>query len=322
MNTYNFALIGAAGYIAPRHMQAIKETGHNLIAAVDVSDSVGILDRYFPEVAFFIEFERFDRHLEKLKRQGQKMDYIVVCSPNYLHDAHIRFGLRYGAHVICEKPIVLNPWNLDLLAEIEKESGYQILNILQLRLHPSIIALRERICSAKVNKIYTVDLTYITTRGQWYFTSWKGNEHKSGGIATNIGVHFFDVLQWIFGPVIENIVHINTHDRAAGALYLEKATVRWFLSINKKTLPTHIQQKNATTFRSLSLDGEEIEFSEGFGELHTQSYKAIIEGSGFRLNDVKPSIDIVHAIRNQVPIGVQGLYHPLCSLPLEKHPFT
>jgi len=320
-NMKNFALVGAAGYVAPRHMRAIKDTENNLIAAYDPFDSVGVIDSHFPEAAFFTEFERFDRHLEKLKRNGQPIDYVSVCSPNYLHDAHIRFGLRSGANVICEKPIVLNPWNIDALEEIENETGRRVYNILQLRLHPSIIALKEKVASGPADKIYDFDLTYLTSRGNWYYTSWKGDVHKSGGIATNIGVHFYDMLQWVFGAVKKNVVHLHTHDRAAGYLELERARVRWFLSINYDVIPEAVKATGARTYRSITLDGEEIEFSGGFFDLHTKSYQKVLDGEGFRIGEARNAIEMVHAIRTAEPIGLQGDYHPLAKLPLSKHPF-
>lgn len=293
----NFALIGAGGYIAPRHMKAIKDTGNNLIAALDKNDSVGILDSYFPEADFFTEFERFDRHLEKQKRQGKKIDYVSVCSPNYLHDAHIRFGLRIGADVICEKPIVLNPWNIDALEEIEKETGKQVFTILQLRLHPAIIALKQKIDAAPAGEKHKVDLQYITSRGHWYHASWKGDISKSGGIATNIGVHFFDMLMWIFGNVLEMTVSEHNNVTAAGSLVLEKAKVNWMLSIDANTLPEEIIKAGKRTFRALTINNEAFEFSEGFTELHTQSYANIIEGKGFPMSETKRAIDLVHKIR-------------------------
>ena len=317
----NFALIGAAGYIAPRHMKAIKDTNNDLLAAVDKTDSVGIIDSYFPEAAFFTEFERFDRHLEKLKRKEQTIDYVSVCSPNYLHDAHIRFGLRYGADVICEKPIVLNPWNIDALQEIEKDTGKNIYNILQLRLHKSIIDLKKMVDDGPADKVYDFDLTYQTSRGNWYYTSWKGNDEKSGGIATNIGVHFFDMLGWIFGGIKDNVVHVHTHDRAAGYLEFDRARVRWFLSINYDTLPDAIKQKGMRTYRSLTINGEEIEFSGGFTELHTDSYADILNGGGFRIQESKQAIETVFDIRHAAPIGLKGDYHPFCNLEFSKHPF-
>jgi UDP-N-acetyl-2-amino-2-deoxyglucuronate dehydrogenase len=317
-----FAMIGAAGYIAPRHMQAIKESGHTLVAAMDRHDSVGIIDKYFAEASFFTEFERFDRHLEKLKRQDQKIDFIAVCSPNYLHDAHIRFGLRYGSDVICEKPMVLNPWNIDALKEIEFETGRKVFNILQLRKHQNIIELKKKVDSVDQKKVFDVDLTYITSRGNWYYTSWKGDISKSGGIATNIGVHFFDMLGWVFGELKNNIVHIHTHDRAAGYLEYKKARVRWFLSINYDTLPAEIKEKGMRTYRSVTIDGEEIEFSEGFTELHTSSYQDILDGRGFEIEECRQAIETVYDIRHADPIGLKGVYHPFAKLPLTNHPFT
>lgn len=305
-----FALIGASGYIAPRHMKAIKETGNDLVAAMDKFDSVGIIDSYFPNTQFFTEFERFDRHVEKLKRDQQQIDFVSVCSPNYLHDSHIRFGLRVGADVICEKPIVLNPWNIDALQEIEKETGKKVNTILQLRLHPSVIALRERIHQHPKDKKWDVDLSYITSRGNWYFTSWKGELTKSGGIATNIGVHFFDMLSWIFGSVQENIVHVQTHNTAAGFLEFENARVRWFLSIDYNTIPEAFKEKGMRTFRAITIGGEQFEFSEGFTDLHTISYKEVLAGKGFSLEDTRSSIDTVYAIRNGNPIGLKGDFHP------------
>lgn len=296
----NFVLIGAGGYIAPRHMKAIKDTNNNLLAALDKHDSVGVLDSYFPTADFFIEFERFDRHIEKKKRQGTPIDYVTVCSPNYLHDAHIRFGLRIGADVICEKPLVLNPWNLEALMEIEQETKQKVYTILQLRLHPAVIALRERIKNGPADKKYDIKLTYITSRGHWYHTSWKGDIQKSGGIATNIGVHFFDMLLWIFGDVKENIVNEHSTDTASGRLELQNASVNWFLSINADTLPEEAKKAGKRTFRSLTVDGDEFEFSEGFTELHTHSYEEILKGNGFRLEETLPSIKLVHQIRNSL----------------------
>lgn len=317
----NFLLIGAAGYIAPRHLKAIKETGNSLIAALDPYDGVGILDSYFPEADFFTEFERFDRHVDKLRRKGIKPDYVSICSPNFLHDSHIRFGLRTGADVICEKPVVLNPWNVEALREIEKESGRNIYNILQLRLHPGIVELKNKIDKGDPGKIYDIDLAYITSRGHWYYTSWKGDITKSGGVATNIGIHFFDMLTWIFGEIRENIVHLHEHDRAAGFMQLDKARVRWFLSINHDTLPKEIMEKGLRTYRSLSIGGEEFEFSNGFTELHTLSYQDIFNGKGFRLADTVMAINTVFDIRHLKPIGLKGDYHPFAALPLAVHPF-
>ncbi len=307
----NFALIGAAGYIAPRHLKAIKETNNNLIAALDRFDSVGVMDSYFPNADFFVEFERFDRHIEKLKRQQNiHLDYVSICTPNYLHDSHIRMALRRGADAICEKPLVLNPWNVDALMDIEEESGQKINTILQLRLHPSIIALKNKVDTENKKEKYDIDLTYITSRGNWYHISWKGDESKSGGIATNIGVHFYDMLSWIFGDVQENQVHVREVDKAAGYLEFEKARVRWFLSIDENNLPKEIQDKGQRTYRSISIDNEEIEFSGGFTELHTESYKGILNGNGFGLLDAKQSIEIVHDIRNN-DIKNTGEKHPL-----------
>ena len=317
-----FALIGAAGYIAPKHMKAIKETGNNLVAILDKSDSVGTIDSYFPDAAFFTEFERFDRHLEKIKRNGTHLDYVSICSPNYLHDAHIRFALRHGAHAICEKPLALNPWNLDALRETEAETGKRIYTILQLRHHPTLQQLKKQLATEPANKMHEVDMTYITSRGKWYYASWKGDMAKSGGIATNIGIHFYDMLTWLFGDVLENEVHVHTHDRAAGFLQLERARVRWFLSINYDTIPDVIKSTGARTYRSITVDGEEIEFSGGFTDLHTLSYEAILQGNGFGLDDAKTSIDIVHQIRDQSPVGLSGSYHPLAELPLAAHPFS
>ena len=288
----NFALVGAAGYIAPRHMKAIKDTGNNLLAALDKNDSVGILDSYFPEADFFTEFERFDRHIEKLKRKGIKTDFVSVCSPNYLHDAHIRFGLRIGADVICEKPVVLNPWNIDALAEIEKETGNKIFTILQLRLHPAIMALKEKIEAEPKGKKHQVELDYITSRGHWYYASWKGDIHKSGGIATNIGVHFFDMLMWIFGEVKENNVTEHSASTASGILELENASVNWRLSIDPNELPENVRAAGKRTFRALNIDGESFEFSDGFTELHTKSYENILAGKGFPLMETKKSYSI------------------------------
>ena len=304
-----FGMIGAAGYIAPRHLKAIKDTDNSLLCALDKYDSVGILDSYFPNANFFTEFERFDRHIEKLRRTGTQLDYISICTPNYLHDAHIRMALRSGADAICEKPLVLNPWNVDALADIEKESGRKIHTILQLRLHPSIIQLKQKVEKHNSNTKFDVDLTYITSRGKWYAISWKGDESKSGGIATNIGIHFFDMLTWIFGAVKETYVHMRTKETAAGYLEFEKARVRWFLSIDEDKLPKAIKEKGQRTFRSIQLNGEEIEFSDGFTELHTLSYQEILNGNGFSLQDAKPSVAIAAAIRNSATT-TKGEKHP------------
>jgi UDP-N-acetyl-2-amino-2-deoxyglucuronate dehydrogenase len=317
-----FALIGAAGYIAKRHMQAIKDTDNDLLAALDPSDSIGIIDSYFPSAAFFTEFERFDRHVELLKRGGNKIDYVSICSPNYLHDAHMRFALRSGANAICEKPIVLNPWNIDALQEIEKETGNKIYTILQLRLHESIVALKKKVESAPPDKIFEFDLTYQTSRGSWYYSSWKGDLEKSGGIATNIGVHFFDMLSWVFGSVKRNDVHVHTHDRAAGYLEFDKARVRWFLSINYDTIPAEIRASGKRTYRAMVVDGGQIDFSDGFTELHTESYKDILSGGGFPIDASRQAIEIVHEIRKKNPIGLAGEYHPFAKLPFSRHPFS
>ena len=295
----NFALIGASGYIAPRHLKAIKDTNNNLIAALDRFDSVGIMDSYFPNADFFVEPERFDRHLEKLKYDKNiKLDYVSICTPNYLHDSHIRMALRRGADAICEKPLVLNPWNLDALAKMEQESGQRVWNILQLRLHESIIELKKKVDNAPKDKIFDIDLTYLTSRGNWYYTSWKGDISKSGGVASNIGVHFYDMLSWIFGAVKKNVTHVHTHDRAAGYLEFEKARVRWFLSINYDVLPDDIKAKGQRTYRSITIEGEELEFSGGFTDLHTKVYKGVLDGEGYGLEDARQAIEIVHEIRN------------------------
>ncbi len=309
-----FAVIGVGGYIAPRHLEAIKQTGNVLVAALDKHDSVGLLDKYSTEVEFFTEFERFDRHLEKLRRKGEgAVDYVSVCSPNYLHDAHVRFAMRIGADVICEKPLVLNPWNATALTEDAKETGRTINTIMQLRLHPAIVSLKERIDKLPMDKTFDIDLTYITSRGHWYQVSWKGDVSKSGGIATNIGIHFFDMLTWIFGGVKKNIVHKYEPTRAAGFLELERARVRWFLSLDRNDLPFAAAEGKPTTFRSIKIDGQEVEFSSGFTELHILSYQKILGGDGFLPEDVLPSIEIVSDIRNAAPIGLKGDYHPMLS---------
>ena len=293
----NFLLIGAAGYIAPRHMEAIKATGNNLLAAYDPFDSVGVIDRFFPEADFFTEFERFDRHIEKLKRHGTSIDYVSICSPNYLHDAHIRFGLRHGASVICEKPIVLNPWNIEALAEVRDQQQGSVFNILQLRLHKSVIELRNKISKVNTDKPFNVKLHYYTSRGKWYHHSWKGDIAKSGGVATNIGVHFFDMLIWIFGEVKNTKLSIYENSIAAGKLQLERANVDWVLSTDYDKIPSHIRATGARTYRSIEIENEEFEFSGGFTELHTKSYQAILDGNGFNLEEAKPAIDLVYQIR-------------------------
>lgn len=314
MKNRNFALIGAAGYVAPRHMRAIRDTENKLVAAFDPSDSVGVLDGYSRDIAFFTEFERFDRHAEKLRRLGEaeRLHYVSICSPNYLHDAHIRFALRIGADAICEKPLVLNPWNLDALAEFEQEAGRKIHNVLQLRVHPSIVQLREKVGSVKRNKKHNVDLAYITSRGRWYFTSWKGDVNKSGGLASNIGVHFFDMLTWIFGVCLSKEVYVSDDWRMAGFLELEKANVRWFLSVDSRDLPEKAADAGRPTFRSIKVDGEEIEFSDGFGDLHTLVYRDVLSGGGFGLEDTRQAIDLVHDLRNAVTVRGEGdKVHPL-----------
>lgn len=307
----NFGIIGVAGYIAVKHLKAIKDTGNNLLASLDKFDSVGIIDNYFPGSDFFVEFERFDRHFDKLKRTGTKIDYVSICSPNYLHDSHIRFALRHNADAICEKPIVLNPWNIDALQVIENETDRKIFTILQLRLHPKIIELREKIKNGPPGKVYDIDLTYITSRGHWYFISWKGDIQKSGGVATNIGIHFFDMLSWIFGNTKTNIVHVSEYNKAGGFLELENARVRWFLSLDQNDIPAEFREKCPRTFRSIKVDGEEIEFSEGFTDLHTQSYKEVLAGRGFGIQEAKQSVETAFTIRNSNPVGLVNDYHPL-----------
>ena len=307
----NFGLIGVAGYIAVRHLKAIKETGNNLQASLDKFDCVGILDSYFPESDFFVEFERFDRHIDKLRRTGTKVDFFSICSPNYLHDSHIRFALRNKADAICEKPVVLNPWNVDALQQIENETGKHVYTVLQLRLHPRIIELREKIRKGPKDKIYNIDLSYITSRGNWYKVSWKGDLQKSGGVATNIGVHFFDMLGWIFGSTKSSIIHISEPDKAAGYLELENARIRWFLSLDENDIPRIQREKGKRTFRSIFIEGEEIEFSEGFTDLHTLTYQAILAGNGFGLEDARQSVETVYNIRNSKPVGIKGEYHPI-----------
>ncbi|MCX6835095.1 MAG: Gfo/Idh/MocA family oxidoreductase [candidate division Zixibacteria bacterium] len=309
----NFAITGVGGYVAPRHLKAIKDTGHRLVAAVDPADSVGILDRYFNDVAFFTEFERFDRHLEKLRRAADDklVHYVSICSPNYLHDAHCRFALRVGADAICEKPLVLNPWNIDALAELEQESGRKINTVLQLRVHPALIALRDKLQREKPRDKHDVVLTYITSRGRWYLVSWKGQLDRSGGLATNIGIHFFDLLIWLFGPVEKSEVHISQPTTASGYLELERARVRWILSIDRNLSPDAAKNSEQTTYRSITIDGEEVEFSAGFADLHTEVYRRTLEGRGFGLEDARPSISLAHDIRVSTPSGGSGRSHPL-----------
>ena len=310
----NFALIGAAGFIAPKHMAAVRATGNRLVAALDPSDSVGVIDSYFPDSAFFTEFERFDRHLDKLHRsgEGESVDFVSICSPNYLHDSHIRFALRSGAHAICEKPLVLNPWNIDGLVEAEANAGRKVSTILQLRLHPAIIALRDRMAASEpAAGKHDVDLTYITSRGKWYLYSWKGDEKKAGGIATNIGVHFFDMLHFVFGTLQDSRVNIYEPVRAAGFLEYERARVRWFLSVAAEDLSDRQRAAGQRTFRSITVDGEEVEFSEGFADLHTRSYEQILAGQGFGLDESRCAIETIAQIRTARPFGGVGDCHPL-----------
>ncbi len=297
----NFAVTGVAGFVAPRHLEAIRATGNRLVAAVDPHDAVGLLDKYSFDVRFFTEFERFDRHLEKLRRgpEEQRVHYVSVCSPNYLHDAHIRMALRVGADAICEKPLVINPWNLDALQQLEQETGRRVSTILQLRLHPALIRLRETIQAASPQRRFRVNLTYITSRGLWYQTSWKGNRERSGGLATNIGIHFFDMLLWLFGPVWKAEVKTRDEWRTGGTLELERADVTWFLSAQKKDLPFEAEPGKKTTFRSITVDGEDVEFSDGFTNLHTRSYEEILAGRGFGIEDARPSIELALRIREQ-----------------------
>lgn len=316
MTAKKFALIGAAGYIAPRHMAAIKSTGHQLVAAYDPNDSVGIIDSHFPEADFFTEFERFDRHIDKQRRTngGAAIDYVAICSPNYLHDSHTRFALRSGADAICEKPLVLNPWNIDGLLDIERDTGRRVNTILQLRLHPAIVALRDKIRSALTTTKHEVDLTYITSRGHWYLQSWKGDIKKSGGIATNIGVHFFDMLHFIFGALQQNRVHYTSDTKAAGYLEYEHARVRWFLSVDVADVPADVLAKGQRTYRSITVDGEEIEFSGGFTDLHTVSYQEILAGRGFGLQENRTAIETVAAIRTAQPVrDGAGEAHPFVA---------
>ena len=315
-NLNNFAITGVAGYVAPRHLKAIRDTGNRLVAAVDPHDSVGVLDSYFPDVAFFTEFERFDRHLEKLRRGGEDghVQYVTVCSPNHLHDAHIRLALRVGADAICEKPLVLNPWNLDALTELEAETGRRVFTILQLRVHPALIDLRQRLAAETPGRRHQVVLTYITSRGPWYRYSWKGNADRSGGIATNIGIHFFDLLMWLFGPVEQSQVHLRQDERAAGAITLEHADVSWFLSIDRNDLPFEPEPGKPATHRSITVDGEEIEFTGGFTDLHTEVYARTIAGEGFGLDDARPSVELVQQIRHaEVAPSADGRHHLLAD---------
>ena len=309
----NLAITGVAGYIAPRHLKAIQETGHRLVAAVDPHDAVGLLDRFAFDVRFFTEIERFDRHLEKLRRgpAENRVDYVSICSPNYLHDAHIRLALRVGAHAICEKPLVINPWNLDALQELERETDKRVATVLQLRVHPQLMALRERLLTDPSRR-HTVCLTYITARGQWYDVSWKGIEERSGGVVTNIGIHFFDFLLWLFGPVQRTEVHLRAPKKAGGFLELERADVTWFLSTDAADLPFTPQPGARTTFRSITVDGDEVEFSEGFTDLHTRVYEEILAGRTFGIDDARPSIVLTASIR-AAAVGRAAPRHPLLA---------
>ena len=316
----NFDLVGVAGYIAPRHLAAIKETGNRLVAAVDPHDSVGILDSYFHEVSFFTEFERFDRHIEKLRRQSEsdRVHYVSICSPNHLHDAHIRFALRVGADAICEKPLVLNPWNCDMLGELEEESGKRIYSILQLRHHPLILKLKESLDKEKRQGKHEVSLTYVTARGKWYHYSWKGIRERSGGLATNIGIHFFDLLIWLFGPVVKNELHFDDQVKSSGFMELERAKIKWFLSIDRNDLPFDPELEKKNTYRSILIDGEEFEFSGGFRDLHTISYEKILAGEGFGIKEVRPSIQLCHDIRIDKPSGLSPNSHLFLEAALKR----
>lgn len=317
----NFALVGAAGYIAPRHLKAIADTGNRLVAAYDKFDSVGRLDSSFPDCAFFTEQEQFEDYIDRLKGTEDEVKWLTICTPNHTHAAFCRYGLKNGMDVICEKPATLHSSEIDELEELEKKTGHKVYNILQLRLHDSIAALKRKIEESPAGKRYNITLTYITSRGKWYYASWKGDNHKSGGIATNIGVHFYDMLQWIFGPVKDNIVNISAFDRVAGRLELEKASVKYFLSINGDCLPPNAVQGEKRTYRTLDIDGDAFEFSQGFTELHTRSYENILCGKGFRVSESRNCIRIVEEIRNAVPAGLDADCHPLAYLPQARHPF-
>lgn len=298
--------MGVAGFIAPRHLQAIRDTGNELIAAVDPRDSVGVLDRYFTGARFFTEVERFDRFLEKLRRLARHeaavrpVEYVSICTPNYLHDAHVRLALRVGAHAICEKPLVINPWNLDQLNELEEEYGRRVYTVLQLRLHPSVAALRQKLLAAgDGGGRAEIDLAYVTRRGPWYHVSWKGQERQSGGLLMNIGVHFFDLLLWLFGAAHETRMSLREPDRMAGVLELEHARVRWFLSVNEDDLPAQTRAAGGHAFRTLTIDGDEFDFSSGFDDLHTRTYQDVLSGGGFGIDDARPSVDLVSRLRQQ-----------------------
>lgn len=307
----NFALLGVAGFIAPRHLKAIADTGNQLVAACDPHDSVGVLDSYFLDAKFFTEFERFDRHLEKLRRRGEqeRLHYLSICSPNYLHDAHVRLALRIGAHAICEKPLVINPWNLDQLAELEEETGARVYSVLQLRLIPQLVALREQVKTR--TKRASVVLSYVTRRGAWYAASWKGSEAKSGGLPTNIGIHFFDLLQWLFGATRGCEVHLKEPDRWSGFLELEQADVSWFLSTRVDDLPAASRAAGKPAFRSITIDGEEVEFSDGFVDLHTRVYEDVLAGGGFGIDACRPSIELAYRIRTSAQEKPGAHAHPM-----------
>lgn len=309
----NFAITGVAGYVAPRHLKAIHDTGNRLVAAVDPHDSVGILDRWFADVAYFTEFERFDRHLELLRRRdaGNRVEWLSICAPNHLHDAHARLALRVGADALCEKPLVLNPWNLDALAELEQESSNRVFTVLQLRVHPALVTLKQRLDAEAGGAAHEVQLSYVTGRGPWYRYSWKGDPQRSGGVATNIGIHFFDMLIWLFGPVQSQQVHLASDSRAAGILELRRAHVSWFLSIEAADLPFTPGPGEPPTFRSVTVDGEEVEFSGGFSDLHTLVYRETLAGRGFGIEDARPSVELVHAIRHAQPVRPAGPHHPM-----------
>jgi len=311
----NFAMTGVGGYIAPRHLKAIKDTGNRLVAAVDPHDAVGVLDRHFFDVRFFTEFERFDRHLEKLRRgpAAGRVEVVSICSPNHLHDAHIRLALRVGADALCEKPLVINPWNLDALQDLERETGRRVYTVLQLRLHPQLIALRDRLAAEPATRVHDVELTYITARGRWYDVSWKGSEERSGGIVTNIGVHFFDLLLWLFGGVRACEVHVREPHRVGGFLQLARANVRWFLSTDTADLPFAPEPGVKTTFRSITVDGREVEFSEGFTDLHTRVYEETLAGRGFGIEDSRPSIELCYRLRSSAVSADASRAHPVVA---------
>ncbi len=307
----NFALIGAAGYIAERHMRAVKETGNRIVAATDTFDVMGRMDSFFPEAEFFLDFNTFEKFLFEEQKTDQPIEYVSICSPNYMHAQHIQSALNNDTFAICEKPLVLYPEEIEAIEKTQLSTGKKVFNILQLRLHPTIIALREKIKNGPKDKIYDIDLTYITSRGKWYHKSWKGDIDKSGGIATNIGIHFFDMLQWIFDEVQNSTVHLYEADKAAGFLQLRNARIRWYLSLDHKDIPLEAKKRGMQTYRSISIEGDEIEFSGGFTDLHTQTYQQILSGNGFGLEDAKPCIVLTHKIRNTKPVGAIGDFHPM-----------